>query len=68
MSGSNCGTALAAVAQWIECLPANQRVAGLIPSGAHAWVPGQVPGRGECERQSHIDVSLPLLTSLSIYK
>ena len=25
-------TALAGVAQWIECQPANQRVSGLIPS------------------------------------
>ena len=36
------------------------------PDGAHAWV-GQVPsgGRG-CERQPHIDVSLPLSPFLSL--
>ena len=28
-------TALAGVAQWIECQPANQRVAGSIPSLGH---------------------------------
>ena len=38
--------ALAGVAQWTERWPANQRVAGLIPFGAHAWVAGQVPRRG----------------------
>ena len=38
--------ALAGVSQWIECWPANQRVAGSIPSQAHAWVVGQVPIRG----------------------
>ena len=27
--------ALASMAQWIECPPANQRVAGLIPSLGH---------------------------------
>ena len=28
--------------QWIECQPANQRVASSVR--AHAWVVGQVPG------------------------
>lgn len=32
------GTALASVIQWLECRPAHQEVAGLIPSQ------GQVPG------------------------
>ena len=54
------GIALAGVAQWIECGPANQRVTGSIPSqgtclscrsGAHWWAR---------ERQLYIDVSLPL--------
>ena len=35
--------ALAGVAQWIEHQPANQRVAGLIPSQGTAWVASQVP-------------------------
>ena len=39
------GAALTGVAQWIEREPTNQRVAGLIPSQAHAWVAGQVPSR-----------------------
>ena len=52
-------SALAGVAQWIECQPANQRVAGLIPSQAHAWVVGQVPTVGGaplsrgCSRGKH---------------
>ena len=37
------GKALAGVAQWIECWPAIQRVAGSIPVRAQAWVAGQVP-------------------------
>ena len=36
------------VAQWIECQPVNQRVAGSIPS----WGTCQVPGRG-CSRGNH---------------
>ena len=31
------------------------------PVRAHAWVAGQVPSWGVCERQPHIDVSPPLL-------
>ena len=34
--------ALAGVAQWIECQPANQRVTGS-QFGAHVWVAGWVP-------------------------
>ena len=52
--------------QWIEHLPASQKVTGSIPSqGAHAWVVGLIPGLG-CARGnqsmslSHISVSLPL--------
>ena len=44
--------ALAGVAQWIECQPANPRVASSIPSQAHAWVAGQVPIWG-CARGDH---------------
>ena len=46
---------LAGVAQWIECQPANQRVACLIPVRAHAWVVGQVSMGGTLGRQPHID-------------
>ena len=36
------------MAQWIECQPANQRVASSILR-AHAWVVGQVPSRGQAK-------------------
>ena len=51
---------LAGVAQWIECRPANQRVAGLIPSQGTCLGCGPGPQLGVHERQPHIDVSLPL--------
>ena len=50
--------ALAGVAQWIEHGPANQRVAGSIPSPGH--MPGlqaRSPVGAGGERQPHIDVS-----------
>ena len=53
-------SALADVAQWIECRLVNQRVLGLIPSLGHMpglWAKYPVGGS---ERQPHIDVSLPL--------
>ena len=52
--------ALAGVAQWIECWPENQRVAGLIPSQGTCL--GCRPGLqlGVGKRQPHIDVSLLL--------
>ena len=53
-------TALAGVAQWIECWPANQRVAGLIPCQGTCLGCGPGPQLGVCKRQLHIDVSLPL--------
>ena len=56
-------SALAGVAQWIECQPANQRVAGLIPSQAHAWVVGQVPNGGHV-RGNHTLMFLSLSFSL----
>ena len=43
---------LASVAQWIECWPANQRVACL-----GCWVGPQL---GVCKGQQHTDISLPL--------
>ena len=52
--------ALAGVAQWIELQPANQRVTGLIPSQSTSLSCGPGPQDGVCERQPHIDVSLPL--------
>ena len=39
-------TALAGVAQWIECWPENQRVASLIPSQGTCLSAGQVPSEG----------------------
>ena len=59
--------ALAGVAQWIECWPANRKVASLILVRAHAWVASQVPS-WDCARDnrsmylSHT-VSLPLFLS-----
>ena len=49
----------AGVAQWIDCGPANQRVTGSIPSQGTCL--GCRPGlqMGACERQPHMDVSLP---------
>ena len=38
--------ALAGVAQWIECWPANQRALVQFPVRAHAWVAGQVSSWG----------------------
>ena len=53
-------SALAGVAQWIECRPVNQKVAGSIPSLVH--IPGLLARSpvGGMEVQPHIDVSLPL--------
>ena len=44
---------LAAVAQWIECWPVNQRAAVWIPIRTQAWVVGQVPSRGTGEATTH---------------
>ena len=54
--------ALAGVAQWIECQPADQRVAGSIPSQDTCLGCGSGPQSGVCERQPHSDVSLPLFS------
>ena len=52
--------ALAGMAQWIECWPVSQRVDGSIPSQDTCLGCEPDPQRGACERQPHIDVSLPL--------
>ena len=54
--------ALAGVAQWTECQPVNQRVAGLIPHQGTCLGWGPVPQQGMHERQPHIDVSLPFFS------
>ena len=53
-------TALAGVAQWVECQPANQGVAGSIPSQGTCPGCGPGPWWGVHEGQPHSDVSLPL--------
>ena len=55
---------LAGVFQWIERQPANQRVAGSIPSQGTYLGCGLGPQWGARERQSHTDVSLPLFLLL----
>ena len=49
--------ALAGVAQWIECQPANQKVTGLILSQGTCLGCGPGPQLGVCEKQLS-DVSL----------
>ena len=53
-------SALAGVAQWTVCGPANQRVAGSIPSQGTCLGCRSGPQKGARERQPDIDVSLPL--------
>ena len=48
------------MAQWIECRPVKQRVAGSIPSQGTCLGCGPGPQYGASESQPHIDVSLPL--------
>ena len=59
--------ALAGVPQW---LGASLQIKGLpvqFPVRTHAWVAGQVPSRGACERQPHTDVfSLSISPSLPL--
>ena len=69
----NLNLALVSGAQWIECWPENQRVAGLIPSQGTCLRCRPSPQWGASERQPLIDVSLPLIlppfpTSLKINK
>ena len=47
------------MAQWIECWPVNQRVAGSISSQGTFLSCGPGPQWGVPKRQPHIDVSLP---------
>ena len=51
---------LAGVAQWTECQPVNQRVAGSIPRQGTCLGCGPGPQWRAHERQPHIAVSLPL--------
>ena len=51
---------LACVAQWIECWPANQKVAGSIPSQCPCLGCRPGPQMWMHETQPHIDVSLPV--------
>ena len=51
---------LAGVAPWVEHWPANQKVAGSIPSQGTCLGCWPGPWSGACERQP-VDVSLPLL-------
>ena len=53
---------LAGVAQWIEHWPANQKVTGSIPGQDTYLDGGPGPWLGECKRQPHINVSLPLFS------
>ena len=52
--------ALGGVAQWIECWPVSQMVAGSFPSQGTCLGCGPGSQLGVHERQPHIDVSLPL--------
>ena len=45
--------ALAGVAQWVECGPTNQRIAGLVPSQGTCLVCGPGPQMRVCKRQTH---------------
>ena len=51
---------LAGVAQWAEHWPANQGVAGSIPSQSTCLGCRPGPWWGESKKQPHTDVSLPL--------
>ena len=57
---------LAGVAQWIERWLLNQKDAGSIPSQGTCLGCKPGPQEGACERQPHIDVSLPLSPSLPL--
>ena len=59
------GTALVGVAQWIECGPVNQRVAGSIPSQGTCLGCGPGPQLGACEGQP-INISPLLFPSLTL--
>ena len=61
-------SALAGVAQWVECQPVNQKATGLIPSQGTCLGCGPGPQYEACERQPHIDVSFPLSPFLPLAK
>ena len=52
--------ALAGVAQWIECWPVNQKVVDLIPSQGTSLGCGPGPQQEVHEKQTYIDIFLPL--------
>ena len=56
--------ALTGVAQWIEHQPPNRKVKDSIPNQGTCLDCGPSAQLWVCERQPHIDVSLPLSTSL----
>ena len=56
-------SALAGMAQWIECQAENKKVTDSIPSQGTCLGRGADPQWGAHERQPHIDVSLPLFLS-----
>ena len=56
-------SALAGVAQWIECWPVNKRVAGLIPGQGTYLGCRPSPQLGEHKRHPYVYVSLPLCLS-----
>ena len=60
--------ALAGVAEWIECRPVNQGVAGSIPSQGTYLACGSDPQLGAHESQPHIDVSLSLFLPFPLSK
>ena len=66
MNLKNAWKAVAGVAQWIVCQPANQRVTGSIPSQDTCLGCGPGPQMGMQKRQPHIDVSLLLSLSLPL--
>ena len=57
------GVAVAGVAQWIECQPANQKVASSIPSQGICLGCGPGSQLEACERQL-VDVFLPSFPTL----
>ena len=58
--------ALAGVAQWVECWPANQRVTSSIPNWDTCLGYRPDPQYRAHERQPYIDVSLPLFLPVSL--
>ena len=60
----NLNLALVSGAQWIECRPENQRVAGLIPSQGTCLGSRLGDRWGPFKRDPHTDVSLPLFLPL----